>query len=430
MRRRPEYPGANSHVPDDHFLLHLTDRPVRDLLRDGTIRLLSCRWLLEDAEAALPRSSASGLPVLRRNQKMPEEAFLPPEEAARVFDKGKRQVLVLSYGWLLATEPDPRGERLALIRRFLATLPDAAECGFFMDQVCLPQPPRTKEEDEVFFKGLGSMGKLYASVTGTTVVQIKSVPARPAEMEGRLSIRKLAEDVEQEQLQAALSAHGDVRWCKLQRGATGSAEVQYATHAEAVAAMQAQTAAARLPSIGDRQMSRGLTHRRLLTERALSKAALPGMQALLKQAMIFEAYNSRRYEERGWCCFEEGLAQVVVAHLAEQASKGRIPKKHSAAEEKRPKLIALEDDGTAQPHEAEHTPNTLLEELQARIEDAKFTGEKDRPKVNKQVDEFMWLISRGVEQAVEQRMAQTAGLHWLSFGTRRKTHPLPPAERD
>ena len=369
--------------------MHLTDRPVRDLLRDGTIRLLSCRWLLEDAEAALPRSSASGLPVLRRKQDMPEEAFLPPEEAARVFDKGERQVLVLSYGWLLATEPDPRGERLALIRRFLATLPDAAECGFFMDQVCLPQPPRTKEEDEVFCKGLGSMGKLYASVTGTTVIQIKSVPARPAEMEGRLSIRKLAENVEQEQLQAALSAHGDVRWCKLQRGATGSAEVQYATHADAEGVIRARKV------------------------------------ALLTQAVIFEAYNSRRYEERGWCCFEEGLAQVVVAHLAEQASKGRIPKKHSAAEEKRPKLIALEDDGTAQPHEAEHTPNMLLEELQARIKAAKFTGEEDRSTVNKQVLEFMWLISRGVEQAVEQRMAQTAGLHWLLFGKRRKTEDSP-----
>ena len=178
---------------------------MRNLLRDGTIRLLSCRWLLEDAEGALrPHNPHSGLPVLRRKQEMPEEAFLPPEEAARVFDNGKRQVLVLSYGWLLATEPDPRGERLALIRRFLATLPDAAECGFFMDQVCLPQPPRTKEEDKVFFKGLGSMGKMYASVTGTTIVQIKSVPVRPAEMEGRLSIRKLAKDVEQEQLQAAL----------------------------------------------------------------------------------------------------------------------------------------------------------------------------------------------------------------------------------
>ena len=56
------------------------------------------------------------------------------------------------------------------------------------------------------------------------------------------------------------------------------------------------------------------------------------------------------------------------------------------------------------------------------------TGEEDRSNVNKQVLEFMWLISRGVEQAVEQRLTQTTGLRWLSFGMRRKTHPLPPAE--
>ena len=124
------------------------------------------------------------------------------------------------------------------------------------------------------------------------------------------------------------------------------------------------------------------------------------------------------------------MAQVGWSHPAEQASKGRIPKKHSAAEEKRPKLIALEDDGTAQPHEAEHTPNKLLEELQARIKAAQFTGEEDHSTVNKQVLEFMWLISRGVEQAVEQRLAQTTGLRWFLFGMRRKTHPLPPAETE
>ena len=66
--------------------------------------------------------------------------------------------------------------------------------------------------------------------------------------------------------------------------------------------------------------------------------------------------------------------------------------------------------------------------VQARIKAAQFTGEEDRSIVNKQVLEFMWLISRGVEQAVEQRLAQTTGLRWLSFGMRRKTHPLPPAE--
>ena len=302
---------------------------------------------------------------------MPDEAFLSPEEAVRAFGNGKRQVLVLSYGWLSTKAPDPRGERLALIRRFLATLPDAAECGFFMDQVCMPQLPRTAEEDEVFFRGLFSMVKLYASVTGTTVVQIKSVPTRPVEMDGVLAIRRLTEAVNQEQLRTALTTHGEVLRCELEHG--GSAEVQYATHAQAEEAVKAGMAALRL-----------------------------------EQAVIFQAYNSRLYEERGWCCLEEGVAQVVVAHLMEQRRGGRLPPKHVTAEKTRPKLLAIDDNGAATPFDAEHAPNEMLLVLQKRINDAKFTGEEDRAKVERMVLEFVWMVSRGVEQAVDQHMAKTA----------------------
>lgn len=73
------------------------DVPVAELLRKGTIRLLSCRWLMEEAEDALPKAP-SGLPVLQRRQDMPEAAFMTKEKAAELFDKGTRQVLVLSYG--------------------------------------------------------------------------------------------------------------------------------------------------------------------------------------------------------------------------------------------------------------------------------------------------------------------------------------------
>ena len=351
---------------------------------------------------------------------MPEEAFLSPEEAVRAFGNGKRQVLVLSYGWLSANAPDPRGERLALIRRFLATLPDAAECGFFMDHVCLPQLPRTPEEDKVFYRGLKSMGKLYASVTGTAVVQIKAVPTRPAEMDGALVIRKLAEAVDEEQLKTALSTHGEVLRCELQRGATGSAEVQYATHAQAENAVKAGMAALRLSSSAGRHISRELSRRMPLTDRA------PTMVVLLEHAVIFEAYNSRPYEERGWCCFEEGVAQVVVAHLAEQAREGRLTPKHITAGKIRPKLLAIDESGAVEPHEAKLAPNKLVADLQERINnDAKFTGEEDRTIVEKLLIEFVWMVSRGVEQAVEQQMAKTAGPR--SWGQKTHPDPLPPS---
>lgn len=262
------------------------------------------------------------------------------------------------------------------------------------------------------------MGKLYASVTGTAVVQIKAVPTRPAEMDGALVIRKLAEAVDEEQLKTALSTHGEVLRCELQRGATGSAEVQYATHAQAENAVKAGMAALRLSSSAGRHISRELSRRMPLTDRA------PTMVVLLEHAVIFEAYNSRPYEERGWCCFEEGVAQVVVAHLAEQAREGRLTPKHITAGKTRPKLLAIDESGSVEPHEAKLAPNKLVADLQERINsDAKFTGEEDRTIVEKLLIEFVWMVSRGVEQAVEQQMAKTAGPPSLG----RKTHPLPPS---
>ena len=63
------------------------------------------------------------------------------------------------------------------------------------------------------------------------------------------------------------------------------------------------------------------------------------------QATKFWVYNDRPYAERGWCCFEEGVAQIVVAHLTEQAQSGQLPRRHAQAESCRPKLIALGEDG-------------------------------------------------------------------------------------
>ena len=65
------------------------DEPLRDRLRDGTIRLLRCSWVLatEGVVSHLPRM-----------QDVPAEAFFEPEEAADLFARGDRSVLVLSHG--------------------------------------------------------------------------------------------------------------------------------------------------------------------------------------------------------------------------------------------------------------------------------------------------------------------------------------------
>ena len=65
----------------------LIDEPLRARLLDGTIRLMRASWLLAGAEA---------FPVLPRHQELPPEAFFGPEEAAVLFARGDRSVLVLS----------------------------------------------------------------------------------------------------------------------------------------------------------------------------------------------------------------------------------------------------------------------------------------------------------------------------------------------
>ena len=89
-----------------------------DRLRDGTIRLLSVRWLL-----AREPSSA----MLRR-QDLPEAAFVPAAEAVRALRAGR--VGALSYRWLDKDHPDPEQFELFHLREVLAFFRTAPEGGW------------------------------------------------------------------------------------------------------------------------------------------------------------------------------------------------------------------------------------------------------------------------------------------------------------
>ena len=95
------------------------DGKVEELLKDGTIKLLSCDWLLGSAAEDLTEANSLGLdgklPKLMRRQDLEKKlprAFLEVEEAEKIFKEKQRKVLVLSYGWLSAADPDPLGQRL------------------------------------------------------------------------------------------------------------------------------------------------------------------------------------------------------------------------------------------------------------------------------------------------------------------------------
>ena len=162
--------------------VHLLDQRILDRLRSGAIRLVSVQWLLEQPE---------GFRILRRQEleKLEIEGaspFLPASTAAKDLQSATRRVLVLSYGWLSPSGPDPRGHRigklLAFLRNAAATFdPQIAELGIFWDYASLPQSPRNEEEQRMFKAALSVMGDLYASALGTSVLQLQEVPPQPAD---------------------------------------------------------------------------------------------------------------------------------------------------------------------------------------------------------------------------------------------------------
>jgi len=73
------------------------DEPLRERLRDGTLRLLSCAWLVSaESDASLGRDAASGRPTMRRQQELPPAAFVTPEDAVAALGRGDRSILALS----------------------------------------------------------------------------------------------------------------------------------------------------------------------------------------------------------------------------------------------------------------------------------------------------------------------------------------------
>jgi hypothetical protein len=107
------------------------DMRVRQRLADGTIRLLSCRWLLSDeSDPLLIRDPLTNAVIMRRCQELPPEAFLSPSDAELLYMEGRRAVLVLTYPWQTVLHPDPEGTVLAELRRYL-TATNAHDAGLF-----------------------------------------------------------------------------------------------------------------------------------------------------------------------------------------------------------------------------------------------------------------------------------------------------------
>ena len=335
------------------------DKPVMKQLQDGSIRLLRCGWLLSDEADSVLREDTEdhGVVVrMRRCQELPEAAFFSPEEAAELFGRGDRSVLVLSYRWQIAAHPDPLGTTLATVRGYLSNEASVDSLALFWDFASLPQKPRTEDETDQFKSGLKVMGFFYASVTGTAVIQVKDMPPRPRCYDGKVVIFNLqAHQLSEFLLSQDLSRFGIVVNCRID-AENGVAGIQFESHDAA--------------------------------ERACNE---------LEDADLL--YNGRGYDRSGWCTFEQASSRTVASHLAKAEENGELPKRYARAQESRAKVVELSDGEVRISDETVQEPTALLEQALADLDTAVFIGKGDRAVVKGMLLDLEWNIKTALARA-------------------------------
>ena len=366
------------------------DGPVRERLADGTIRLLRCAWLLsKDSDQSLGRD-ASGKVIMRRQQELPEEAFLSPSEAVQLFDGADRSILALSYRWLTREHPDPHGTTLWAVRRFLRSQDGLGKCAMFWDFTSLPQkdiakeargePPRTPEEAATFKRGLDGMGYFYASTCGTAVVQLKDIPPRPSEYDGRMIVfdASYSKSTSEADVIADLERFGgqitEIAFRPTVTSTThkqeGEAHVTFVTHE------QAERCIAALREVGRR---------------------------------VCSAYNETAYcRDRGepfsgWCTFEECVSKLAAAHLnraSRQASERSevLPERLVRANASRAKVTDISDEKES-PVDVKESPETLLQQTNHDLEIAQFVGKGESVQVKQLLAKLEWSMKLALDQA-------------------------------
>ena len=329
------------------------DVPLRERLRDGSIRLVRCSWLRSaEADAAFDRDK-NGAVVVRRRQELPHEAFVPAAEAVEMLRRDDRSVLALSQAWQTPFHPDPHGTTLAATRSYLDTVDDADGCGLFWDFISLHQKRnaeygRTDDETAAFRRGLDVMAFLYASLTSTTVLVQTEVPPRPQQYEGQLTVWNVFDEAA---LREEMAQYGTVAGIKVS-GKT--ATVSFESELSAQAAHAA------------------------LQERAC------------------RTYNEREYKARGWTSLEQGTARVVAAHLAVAEATARLPMRFQLAQQSRAKVIDISGGRVA--NVTLDSPERELANAKAAIERAVFTGKGDEPVVKALLAGFYSVVLDGLER--------------------------------
>jgi Ran GTPase-activating protein (RanGAP) involved in mRNA processing and transport len=369
----PASEGGFGIDPEVKRELSALDNDLAEVLERGDIALVGAKWL----KAQLARQP--DYRIVRRQDLKPVGGITPhlePEEAKRLLLKGERAIGAFSLGWPTSGNPDPTGHRIEALWRALQERPDIE--AFFWDFPSLyqnsDQSPRTEEQERAFKRGLGVMGHIYASAIGTTVLQLKELPLRPPEYDGKLCLFDLAPGVDGAAIKTALESHGDIVSCTL--GRFGSMTVCFTTHA---AAQAAKRAAAQLAHIAG------------------------GVDTLFNE----RSYDGRHGEAgldddegRGWCVFESAVSGELIVRLS------AIPRVKAELDKLPPKMLQLRSGCPLETVDlSAGRLETRVAEVVARIEGATFTGKGDKAMVVGLYKKYVDRIAGALQRVLPKMLA-------------------------
>ena len=337
------------------------DQPLRDRLQEGTIRLLRCSWLIStEADSSLNIDLATGAAIMARRKDLPREAFYTREEAVLLLDRGDRSIFALSQCWQTTEHPDPHGMTLLTLRQYLRSEPRAGECGLYWDWTSMDEDSFSWRTEDLEHK---LTMPFFASITGTTVLQIKDVPPRPAQYDGLVMLFGVPKDTTEDDLAADAAEFGEVIECEIS-GDKGA--VNFRLHSEAAEMVQ-----------------------QYALRRFFGKE-----KDKYKQIACHFAYDERPYEgadSRGWPGFEQAVCLAVATQLAWCEAKGQMPQRFKLAQQTRPKVVDISGNIARHPCSL-NSPRKLLADAMTSMEEAKFTVNSDQDAAVAQLDAFRALM--------------------------------------
>ena len=192
------------------------------------------------------------------------------------------------------------------------------------------------------------MAYLYASAIGTTVLQLKEIPRRPVEFDGKVVLFGLK--VSEEKMKEALGEYGEIIDCEV----SAMVVVRFTTHESA---------------------------RRARREAAQLSHICEGIDTLFNE----RSYDGRRGDEgvddddgRGWCTFESSVSSELIVRL--EVMQGL----RSELKKLPPKMLRLSDARDTEPVDlGSETLDGRVDRVTARIRGATFTGKGDKEIVPK-----------------------------------------------